>query len=160
MINIFSVLYGTIIFSEVILLVLLLKPVRQPYYVRNFWTQLQGKMINPTNAFSFLILVVAVIVIVSSFSLMEFEKAWYKELLQEVNDINLERNFYISKVSLNSAGCIAVVYLLIVIHRVTELLILLARLLDFELMCRHAILSKESNLDVATTPTSLPPKTP
>lgn len=151
MMNIFSVLYGFVIFSEVIFLVLLLKPVRQPYYIRNCWKQLQDKIVNPTNAFSFLIFVVAIVVTVSSFFEMEFVKQSYGELLQEVDDIDLEYKFYVSKVSLSSAGCIVVVYLLIVIHRVTELLIVIARLLEFELMCRHAILSKDINQDIAIT---------
>lgn len=159
MMNVFSVLYGTIIFFEVIFLVLLLKPITQPYYVRNCWTQLQEKKVNPTSAFTFLIFVIAIVVTASSFFEMEFEKMCYKELLQEVNDIELEHNFYISKFALSSTGCIIVVYLLIVIHRVTELVILIARLLEFELMCRHAILSKDINQDVTTTPTSTLPAT-
>lgn len=156
MMNIFSILYGILIFFEVIILVLLLKPVRQPYYIRNCWKQLQEKIVNPTNAFSLLILVVTIVVTVSSFFEMEFEKKCYGALLQEVNDIDLEYNFYVSKVSLSYAGCIVVVYLLIVIHRVTELLIVIARLLEFELMCRHAILSKDINQDIAVT-TSVTP---
>lgn len=158
--NIFSVLYGTVIFFEVICLVLLLKPVRQPYYIRNCWKQLQEKIVNPTNAFYCLIFVVAIFATVSSFFQMKFDKTCYRELLQEVNDIDLEYNFYISKVSLSSVGCIIVVYLLIVIHRVTELLIVIARLLEFELMCRHAILSKDINQDIATIPTYVPLATP
>lgn len=149
--SIFSVLYGIVIFCEVIFLVLLLKPVRQPYYIRNCWKQLQEKIVNPTNAFSFLIFVVTIVVTVTSLIEMKIEKQYYGKLLQEVNDIDLEYNFYISKISLSSAGCIVVVYLLIVIHRVTELLIVIARLLEFELMCRHAILSKDINEDIAIT---------
>lgn len=149
--NIFSVLYGIVIFCEVIFLVLLLKPVRQPYYIRNCWKQLQEKIVNPTNAFSFLIFVVTIVVTVTSFFEMKFEEQVYGELLREVNDIDLEYNFYVSKMSLSSAGCIVVVYLLVVIHRVTELLIVIARLLEFELMCRHAILSKDINQDFGIT---------
>lgn len=154
--NIFSVLYGILIFFEVIIVILLLKPVRQPYYVRNCWKRLQDKIVNPTNAFTFLIFVVAMFATVTSFFEMELEKKCYGKLLQEVNDIDLEYNFYVSKVSLSSAGCIVVVYLLIVIHRVTELLIVIARLLEFELMCRHAILSKDVPQDIAGT-TSVTP---
>lgn len=155
MINIFSGIFGIVIFFEVIFLVLLLKPVRQPFYIRNYWKQLQEKLVNPTNAFSFLIFAVITAVTVNSFFELEFEKRYYGKLLQEVNDIDLEYNFYVSKVSLSSAGCIVVVYLLILIHRVTELLIVIARLLEFELMCRHAILSIDINHDIAiTTPLS------
>lgn len=158
MMNIFSILYGTVIFFEVIFLVLLLKPVRQPYHIRNCWKQLQDKIVNPTDAFYCLIFVVAIVATGSSFFQMKFETTCYRELLQEVNDVDLEYNFYISKVSLSFAGCIIVVYLLIVIHRVTELLIVIARLLEFELMCRHAILSKDINQDIATTyvPSAIP----
>lgn len=152
MMNIFTVLFGIVIFIEVIVLVLLLKPVRQPFYIRNYWKQLQERLVNHTNAFSFLIFAVISAVTLNSFFEIEFEKRYYGELLREVNDIDLEYDLYITKVSLSSVGCIVVVYLLIVIHRVTELLIVIARLLEFELMCRHAILFKDIiNQDVLVT---------
>lgn len=140
MINIFSICIGIILFAEVLLLVALLKPVRDPSCIRDFWAKFQERCISQTKVlislFSFLLLNTAMEI--------AWENQHHNEILQQVSNSGLVLEFYSSKISLCYTCFLMAVYILLLIERLTAFLLRIARLLEFELMCRHAILTRDN----------------
>lgn len=143
MINIFSAFIGTLLFSELIILMSLLKPLREPYFFRDWWLRLQKSSTSPARVFMGIILSL----FFTSFLEITYEKLYYRSLLNDVDNQNLVYQFYISKISTGYICFSMAIYLLILIERIIEFLTVVARLLEFELMCRHAILMKEQTLN-------------
>lgn len=146
MINFFSVFVATVLFTELFLVIALLKPLKEPYFVRDFWHWLQEhKMLHPLKIIPFLL----ILLIINTFLEISWENNFYANLLNEVTDSTLILDFYLSIVSISWTCLIMALYLILLIERLTQFLITIARLLEFELMCRHAILTKDDGTQVS-----------
>jgi hypothetical protein len=140
MINVFSAIVGIVLFLEVIIVVALLKPVKEPYYIRNVWCNLQENSFNPSKLLGTLVFCL----FLNTFMDMSWETNYYKDLLIDVDDGDLVLEFYFSKMSMCYLCFFIVLFLFVLIERTVQSLSIIARLLEFELMCRHAILSRDS----------------
>lgn len=140
MINIFSACIGSFIFLELITLVALLKPIREPYIIRDYWCKLQVNSCYPHN----IILGFSIALLINSMLEIMWEKSYYSFTVDSVKNSELVWHFYSSKLSMCYTCFFLALYLLILIERIIQFLITIARLLEFELMCRHAILTKEN----------------
>lgn len=139
MINIFSAFTGIIIFLELVLLVALLKPFKEPYFIRDVWCKLQEN-----DHFSSNILMIATLsLFINAFLEVTWKKLYYYSILNSCKNSDLVWDFYFSEITICYTCFFVAVYLLLLIERVSQFLITLARMLDYELMCRHAILSKD-----------------
>lgn len=146
MMNIFSAIFGVIIFLEIVSVIALLKPFREPYYIRDVWFHLQDTY-HPPKVLGILIFSLFLNTIME----ISWEKFHYRCLLYEVNDPGLILEFYLSKTSICYTCFLMTLYLLVLIERIIQYLIMIARLLEFELMCRHAILSRDFTTKHSTT---------
>lgn len=140
MMNIFSIFVGTLIFFEVAFILALLKPFKEPYFIRDFWCNIQENSNNASKAAVVLLLFMMFNTLLEIFS----DKKYYDSLLNRIKDERLILNFYLSKMTVSYICLFMSFYLLILIERLTHFFITIARLLEFELMCRHAILTRES----------------
>lgn len=139
MINIFSFFIGILLYVELVTVVVLLKPYKEPYIIRDFWCSFLEKFGEP----SIVVAVVFFSLIVNTFMEFFWERIYYDNLLKQVNDPNLVLEFYWSKMSMCYTCFFMALFLYILIERLAQFLIRIARLLEFELMCRHAILMKD-----------------
>lgn len=147
MINIFSTIIGIILFSELLFVIALLKPVKEPYYIRDLWYHLQDNASIPSK----IVGVVVFSLFVNTFMDMSWEKSHHGNLLAEVKDANLVLEFYLCKMSMSYTCFFIVLFLFMLIERIVQTIIIIARLLEFELMCRHAILTRENATQVYRT---------
>lgn len=143
MINIFSTFMGILLFIELLIFLSLLKPIREPYFFRDCWYKLQESSASPVRIF----MGITLSLFFSAFFDITYEKYYYGDLLNSVNDQNLIFEFYMSKISTCYICLLMALYLLILIERLTQFLILVAKLLEFELMCRHTILIIEQTMN-------------
>lgn len=144
MINIFSAFTGILIFLELVLLVALLKPFKEPYFIRDVWCKLQEN-----DHFSSNILMIASLsLFINAFLEVTWEKLYYYSVLNNCKNSDLVWGFYFSEITICYTCFFVAVYLLLLVERVSQFLITLARMLDYELMCRHAILSKDMDSEI------------
>lgn len=137
MINIFSIVIASIIFAEILIVFALIKPVKQPGNLRDFWCSILDKINHPEKVVAFILSML----FMNTMMQISWEKSCYKDLLIKVNDPDLELKFIVSKISLCYTLFVVVVFLFITIERLFQYLLTVARLLEFELMCRHSIMS-------------------
>lgn len=147
MINIFSALIGSLLFLELVFVVALLKPFKEPYLIRDFWCNVLENFSNPSK----IVAVIFFSLCINTFLEISWEKRYYGKLLEQVNDPDLVLEFYLSKISMCYTCFFMTLFLLLIIERIAQFLIRIARLLEFELMCRHAILTKEDGTQVSNT---------
>lgn len=131
---------GTLTYIELVLIMFLLLPFREPYFIRDWSIRLQKGFLCPTSIMFSLM----VILLINVFLEILYERTYYSSLLAQVGDKNLSFEFYMSKITACYACFLNAVYLLVLAERITNFLVLIARLLEFELMCRYAILTQES----------------
>lgn len=146
MINIFSTIIGSVLYCQLICVLALLKPIKEPYYIRNVWCNFQETHLPPKILGIFLFAL-----FLNTFMDMSWEKTYHGNLLAEVEDPDLVMEFYVCKIAMSYTCFFVVVFLLILIERISATLITIARLLEFELMCRHAILTRENATQVYRT---------
>lgn len=147
MINVFSTLLGTVIYMELVFIVVLLKPLKEPYFIRDCWCKVQENIHFPSN----LILIFTILLIANTSLEIAWEYNYNAKLLNNTNNSEIIWNFYLTKMSISFTCSLIALYMLIVIERVTQFLIIIARLLDFELMCRHAILTRDDSSQKSNT---------
>lgn len=147
MINIFSTFLGIVIFTETAFVVALLRPLKEPYFIRDCWCKLQENYNFLSNIFSFFLTTFFIN------SVLEFlwEIGVYKSILRNTKNPWLVLHFYLSKSFVSLVCYIVAFYLLVLIEMITKFLIVMARLLDFELMCRYAILCRSEDPGESTT---------
>lgn len=147
MINIFSTFLGIVIFTEAAFVVALLKPLKEPYFIRDQWCKLQENFKFPSNILNLFI----VTFFINGILELLWEISVNKPLLDNAKNPCVVLNFYLSK-SFVSLVCYTIAfYLLLLIERISKFLVVMARLLDFELMCRYAILSRSDDPRESTT---------
>lgn len=146
MIGVSRMFTGTFLFVELVAVIALLKPFQQPCYLRDYWCKFKQKFPQPPK-------IVALLVSISFISTVVdicLDIQAHYLLLQDVNtDLALE--FYVSKISLCYSCFIMQSYLLFLIEWLVHFSIRIARLLEFELMCRHAVLTKDETTQVTYT---------
>lgn len=147
MINIFSAFIGILLFVEIVFVVALLKPVAEPYVIRDVWCKLLESINNPSRMLVLLLL----LMFCNTFLELSYEKKSYAHLLDDVKDNQLILEFYLCKVSICYTCFFIGLYLLMLIERIVHFLVTIARLLEFELMCRHAILTREDVTQMSNT---------
>lgn len=141
MINIFAIVIGGCIFVELVIIISLLKPIKEPYCIRDYWCKFQGITKYEKKVLSVFILSLTVTNFLELFS----ESYFHSALLKNIDDQNLKWEFYKSKFYISFITFFVPIYLLLLIERITLFFITVARLLDFELMCRYAILNKKED---------------
>lgn len=141
MINIFSAFIGSLLFVELVFVVALLKPFKEPYLIRNFWCKILENFSNPSKISAVIFFALSM----NTFLEISWEHSFYRKLLDQVNDPNLVLEFYLSEISMCYTCYFVALFLLLIIERIAQFHIRIARLLEFELMCRHAILTKEDS---------------
>lgn len=151
MINIFATILGCFLFVELVILISLLKPIKEPYYIRDYWCKVQ----TGTNYEKYFILVSILSLLLTNFLEMFYENYFYSKLLTSTDDKTLNREFYKSNFFISLITFFIPIYLLILIERITLFLITVARLLDFELMCRYAILNEKEDSTFTKTKISM-----
>lgn len=139
MFNLFRSLHGIFLFFEVVVVVALLKPVREPCIVRDSWIVIINFCKGEYRLFLYVILVLSTNVFLD----LCFEDAFYKSFLENVADTDVVLIYRESKDLLSYFCFYMAIFLLIIIERIARLLITVARLLEFELMCRYSILTGE-----------------
>lgn len=140
MINIHSVFTSLTLYIEIICIVSLLKPIKEPYDLRNYWYRLQGYTEDPVHIF---VVALAILFINSSLEFSK-EKSRYTVLLKQIRNPNLLFEFYMTKITVCYIYFVLTVYLFVIIERLIQFLLIIARLLEFELMCRYGILTQDT----------------
>lgn len=151
MMNVFSAVIGSLLFMELVIGVALLKPFKEPYLIRDFWCKFLENTTNPSKISA----VILSSLFLNTFLEITWEKRYYEKLLKLVNEPDISMEFYLSKISMCYTCFFMALFLLLVIERIAQFLIRIARLLEFELMCRHAILTKEEQFSNTTVVLSL-----
>lgn len=137
MINIFSAFMGTILFVEILSVLALLKPIKEPYIIRDLWCKFEG------NYYVNIICSIIFLLSINTFFEISWENGFYQQLLWNNKGSPMISEFYKSKMSMCFTCFFMAVYLIILIDRLIHILTMIARLLEFELMCRYAILTRE-----------------
>lgn len=141
MINVATLIIGILLFIQSVCIVSLLRPIKEPYDIRTLWFSIQEK---------FCIKEIAVLVIsfLTGVSILDIflEELYYEKLLNDVQDPELTYQFYLSKVTMCVLCGLITVYQFVLIERLAAYLTVIARLLEFELMCRHTILCQNDPL--------------
>lgn len=141
MINIFSFAISIILFTELVIIIALLKPLIEPYHIRDLWLKAQ----KTSYSYPSRILGGALFgLFLNAFLDISWEKNYHVNILDQVKDMNLVLEFYGSKLSMSYTCLFFVLFLFMLIERILQNLFIIARLLEFELMCRHAILTRDT----------------
>lgn len=146
MINVFSIIIGFVLYTQVMFVIALLKPISEPYLIRDFYC----KAVNYFNESSEFLIFSTICLIGNTLLEISFNRLYYYSMLRTSQDIEkgLIEEFRFSQISMSFTCFMMALYLLVTIERIFELLTKIARLLEFELMCRHAILTKEEEANV------------
>lgn len=142
MINLFSIIIGTSLFLELAIIVALLKPVRQPGALRDLWCDFKKRFAYPTK----IIVLLMGVLFLSTLLEISWESTNHHRALLHSPNAHLILQFYASKISLCYICFFMEIYLIFVINWIAEFTIRVARLLEFELMCRHAVLTRDENI--------------
>lgn len=142
LVNIFSISASIVLFAEMIFVLSLIKPVTEPHLIRSYWYRLHAR-INPGVVVAILILSL----ILNTMLEITYDEIAYQELLSQVKDPKLVREFYVAKFSSSYMIFFMTLYLFLVIESVVQTTLLMARLLDHELMCRRAVLLGDEGME-------------
>lgn len=137
MINIFSVVLSMFMVVELISLIVLLKPIKEPRYIRDLWCNSQGQFN------SIAIPIIVFMLLANTLFGCLWESLHYEKLLNENPESALVYEFRKSNILIFMVCLVLCIFLLVVIERLVNFLTVIARLIEFELMCRHAILTRD-----------------
>lgn len=147
MIALFRSFLATTLFIEVAIVVALLKPFQQPCFIRDYWYKFKHRHSQTPQVVMFL---VTLVTFMSTVLELCVQRSQNISILKGV-DTKLVLEFCASKMSLCYSCFFMQAYLIFLIGWLVHFSIRVARLLEFELMCRHAILKKEEFTEVSAT---------
>lgn len=124
---------------ELAIIMALLRPIQQPGALRDLYCDFKKKFAYPTK----IIVLLMAILFVSTLLEISWESTNHHRALANSHDAHLIIQFYVSKISLCYICFFMEIYLIFVIEWIAEFTIRVARLLEFELMCRHAVLTRD-----------------
>lgn len=128
-------------------MVALLKPFQEPCYLRDYWARFKQKYSqSPKTVLFFISLVFLSTALEIGVDIKE-----RRRLFKDV-DSSLVFEYYGSKVSLCGTCFVMQAYLIVLIVWLVHFSIKVARLLEFELMCRHAVLTKDEGTEIPNNP--------
>ena len=145
MIGLFRLFLAISLFIELAIVVALLKPFREPLFIRDYWYRFKQKYSHAPQVMLFLITLAT---FMSAVLELCMQRTINKSMLTDV-DTKLVLEFCGSKVSLCYCCFFMQAYLIFLIGWLVDFSIRVARLLEYELMCRHAVLKKEELTEVS-----------
>lgn len=145
MINVFNIFVGVSMYMEFLIVTALLKPVREPRGIRDTWYGLLKSGISPTKATGVFVLSLSAGILLD----LMWDVIFYHSILVDTDDETLVREFYVSKVLMCVTNFSTSLFLLALIMKLVQFLIVLSGMLEYEIMCRHAIL-KSANPSIIT----------
>lgn len=152
MINAFNLFSGILILSQIILIMLLLKPIKEAGFTRDFWYKFKQNYTLPSN----LMLILSLCLLFNLIFGIAWESNTHASLMKQVEEKELIRRFYVSEFAIGITCSFVSISLLILLEKIVYLTFKIAELLDFELMCRHAILSKNETARISNASIVLP----
>lgn len=145
MINLISVILGTTLFTETVIVIALLKPFQQPCFLRDVWCVFKARYSHPPKIIALLLTFLFLLTLLE----VCWESSEHRYILSEVHNTRLVLKFYSTKISLCYTCFFMQAYLLFLIEWLAEFTITVARLLEFEVMCRHAVLTRDDCTQVS-----------
>lgn len=138
---------GMTLFVELFIVLAILKPFQDPCTIRDLWAQFQEQCISQVKAYT----VILFFMLLNAGMEISWENVHHHHLLEEVGDSELILEFYSCKISLCYTCFFMTLFILFLIERLTFFIVMIARLLEFEFMCRYAILTKDIATQMSST---------
>lgn len=141
-INIFSLFSGITLFCELVFVIALLKPFKEPHIIRDGIINLRKQGHFTVISFDIILLFFIITVTGIFWEILQF-KSFFKSNTQ----VELINVFYKTVTTVHLVCFIINVFVLFLMERILKMICFIARLLEFELMCRYAMLTRELPLD-------------